>query len=311
MPDLPSATGSGWASGDRPELAQHGALLLAGAASTSATALVVQMAPQPWVEPAVCSVDRLVDRLVAHGFASSDRHRRLPVLHQAPGDPSSQPSVFYEPRGLGSTSTAFRSTLRSRCHIACPPAVAVHFPSDRRHRPPEPPGDLAQGLASHQPDPDLLALFQPEAPTWHAGTSTGGCFPEHRPSWPECRNHQWNQRPSTWPRRGPLRIPRRSWRQAMARCALQLERWGWRQPSSPDEQSTSRLSTRPTGVTSGRSTTARADRSDLRGLVADRSRHEPGCVGPRGPRGCGSGPCAPGPRGADGADRRSRGRGRP
>ncbi len=160
VPDLGAVSGGGWAPDDRPELAQHQALLLAGAASP-ATAPVVQMAPQPQVEPAVFSVDRLGDRLVAHAFVSSDRHRRLPVL-QTSGDTPSQLSVFYEPRGLGPSSAAFRSTMRSGRHIACPSAVAVHVPSDPPHRTFQSPSDLAQRLASHQPDPDLLTLTQPQ-----------------------------------------------------------------------------------------------------------------------------------------------------
>jgi hypothetical protein len=139
-------------------------------------------------------VDRLGDRLVAHAFVSSDRHRRLPVLHQAPGDTPRQRRIFYQPRGGGPWSAAFRSTMRSGRHRACPSAVAVHVPSDPPHRTPEPPSDLAQRLTSHQPDPDLLTLTQPEAPTWHARTSSGGRFLPHRPSWPESRNHRWNQR---------------------------------------------------------------------------------------------------------------------
>lgn len=94
MSDLCSASGVRWASDDRPELAQHGAFLLAGAAA----ALMVQLPPQPQVQPAVSSGDRLGDRLVAHGLGSSDRHRRLPVLHQAPGDTPSLRRIFYEPR---------------------------------------------------------------------------------------------------------------------------------------------------------------------------------------------------------------------
>lgn len=177
MPDLRAASGGRWALVDRLELAQHEASLLPREASPPArAALVVQMTPQPWIEPAVSWVARLVDRLMTYVLGSSDRHRRLLVLHQAPSDTPSQRSVFHQPRWLGPTSTAFRSTLRTSRHIAYPTAVAVHCASDRRHRPPEPPGDHPQRLASHQPDPDLLPLFQPEASTWHAKTPTGGCY---------------------------------------------------------------------------------------------------------------------------------------
>jgi hypothetical protein len=168
VPDLGAVTAVRWASGDRPELAQHRALLLAGAASpAAATALVVQMAPQPWAKPPVATGDRLGDRLVAHAFAPADRHRRLPVL-QTSGDTPGQVAVRAQSWCLGPTGPTIRSPLPIHRHRACPPAVAVHFPGDPPHRPLQPPGDLTQRLASHQPDPDLLTLAQLEAPTWHA-----------------------------------------------------------------------------------------------------------------------------------------------